>query len=95
MATLIVRQGHDGCCKGNNRDGIEVGEVGEKKMDRGEDQDEVGELDLLAVRAQGLVCLLQGFAPGDHVDDARADLDHHLLRNHDVQSEFLPKCVLA
>ena len=64
-------------------------------MDGGEDHDEVGELDVLAlVVADHVVELLERVAAGDHVNDVEADLDHELLRHHDPETELVAKGVL-
>ena len=50
-----VPQGHDCCSQRNTGNGVEVGKVGEHKMDRGIDHDEVGKLDVFAVFAHQTV----------------------------------------
>ena len=42
----IVPEGHDCCCQRHSGYGVEVGEMGKNKMNRGKDHDKIGELDV-------------------------------------------------
>jgi hypothetical protein len=64
-------------------------------VDGGEDHDEVGGLDVLALAlADHVVELLERLPAGDHVHDVDADLDDELLRDDDPEADLLPKGVL-
>ena len=93
---VVLPDRHDGGSEGDSGDGVEVGELGEHKVDGGEDHDEVGELEVLAVAvADDVVELLEGLAAGDHVNDVEAHLHRELLRHHDPEAQPLAEHVLA
>ena len=94
MQEMKVPEGHDSSCQRDPRDGVEVRQLREDEVDRGEDHDEVGALDRLAVKADGVVELLERCSTGDHVDDVHPNLDNQLLGNHDPETELFPKGML-
>lgn len=93
--TRNIRQGHHGGTEGNAGDRVEVGEMAKEEVNRAENQDPYCGADRLAVFAQQLMHFLQRLPSRDHVHDTRPDLDHQLLRYHNVKPEFLPKRVLS
>jgi len=90
-----VGERHDRRGGGHGGDGVEVGELGEGEVDGAEDDDPVGEPDVLAAApADDVVELAQALPAGDHVDDVGADLDDELLRHDDPEPEPVPERVL-
>jgi hypothetical protein len=64
-------------------------------VDGAEDDDPVGEADVLAAApADEVVELAQALPAGDHVHDVGADLDDELLRHDDPEPEPLAERVL-
>nr|GMC59326.1 hypothetical protein C2845_PM13G01850 [Ipomoea batatas] len=76
------------------QNGVEVGEVSEDKMDRGEDHNEIGEFDLFAVLADDVMELLEGLSSSNHVHNIHSNLNNELLGDDDPEAEFLAKGVL-
>ena len=91
----MVPERHDRGGEGDERDGVEVGELREEQVDGGEDHDPGAGPERVAVGARDGVALLQRLAAGDHVDDADADLDDELLRDDDPEAELVAEGVLA
>ena len=69
--------------------------MGENKVTRGKNHDEVGALDWLAAGTNCVMELLQRFASGDHVGNVNTHFYNHLLRNHNPEAKLFTKGVLS
>lgn len=92
---MIVPQGHDSSSKRDTGDGIEIGKMRENKMNRSKYHNEISLFDLGARRAEGVIEFLQGLATSNHIHNINTDLNHKLLRHHNVKPKLLPKRILA
>lgn len=63
-----IPQGHDSGDERDAGDGVEIGEMREKEVNRAKDHDEVSCSNGFAVGADSVMELLQRFASSDHVN---------------------------
>ena len=69
--------------------------MGENKVTRGKDHDEVGGSDGFAVGTDCVMELLQGFASGDHVGNVNTHFYNHLLRHHNPEAKLFTEGMLS